>query len=102
MRHVSLREFRMRGVKALANVPHNETTLLVDRSGPAYFLVPVFGDVAREEKEIRKAMAMASLRESWRMAEAMGTNLATQEEIDEEIRRIRSSPEVMDAEERCA
>jgi len=93
MRQVSLREFRTRGAKALADVPRGETTLLVGQNGPAFFLVPVFGDVIKEDRELRRAMARASLRESWRLAEASGANLITEEEIEEEISRIRNSHE---------
>ena len=93
MRQVSLREFRTRGVKALQEVPAGETTLLVGQNGPAFFLVPVFGDVAKEDRELRRAMALASLREGWRLAEASGSSLATDEEIDAEISRIRATPE---------
>jgi antitoxin (DNA-binding transcriptional repressor) of toxin-antitoxin stability system len=93
MRQVSLREFRTRGVKALKEVPAGETTLLVGQNGPAFFLVPVFGDVAKEDRELRRAMALASLREGWRLAEASGSSLATDEEIDAEISRIRATPE---------
>ena len=88
MRHVSLREFRTRGAKALANVPPGETTLLVGQKGPAYFLVPVFGDVAKEEREIRRAMALASLRECWRLAEKFGP--ISEEEIEAEINAVRA------------
>ena len=38
MRQVSLREFRTRGTKALAEVPEGETVLLSGQQGPAYFL----------------------------------------------------------------
>ena len=93
MRQVSLREFRTRGAKALADVPRGETTLLVGQNGPAFFLVPVFGDVIKEDKELRRAMARASLRESWRLAEASGSNLISEEEIEEEISRVRKSHE---------
>jgi antitoxin (DNA-binding transcriptional repressor) of toxin-antitoxin stability system len=89
MRHVSLREFRTRGVKALAEVPQGETTLLVGQKGPAYFLVPVFGDVIKQDRELRRAMALASLREGWRLAEAAGE--ISDEEIDEEISQVRAS-----------
>jgi antitoxin (DNA-binding transcriptional repressor) of toxin-antitoxin stability system len=91
MRQVSLREFRTRGAKALADVPRGETTLLVGQNGPAFFLVPVFGDVIKEDKELRRAMARASLRESWRLAEASGANLITEEEIEAEIDAVRRS-----------
>jgi antitoxin (DNA-binding transcriptional repressor) of toxin-antitoxin stability system len=100
MRQVSLREFRTRGAKALVDVPQGETTLLVGQNGPAFFLVPVFGDVTREDQELRRAMALASLREGWRLAEASGANLASEEEIEIEIDRIRRSPE--GEERRCA
>jgi antitoxin (DNA-binding transcriptional repressor) of toxin-antitoxin stability system len=100
MRQVSLREFRTRGAKVLANIPRGETTLLVGQSGPAFFLVPVFGDVVKEDRELRRAMALASLREGWRMAEASGANLLTEEEIEAEISRVRSSTESEAATER--
>jgi antitoxin (DNA-binding transcriptional repressor) of toxin-antitoxin stability system len=93
MRQVSLREFRTRGVKALKEVPAGETTLLVGQNGPAFFLVPVFGDVVKEDRELRRAMALASLREGWRLAEESGASLASDEEIEVEINRIRRSPD---------
>ena len=99
MRQVSLREFRTRGVKALKEVPQGETTLLVGQNGPAFFLVPVFGDVVKEDRELRRAMALASLREGWKSAEATGYSHASDDEIDAEIDRIRRTPE--DAQE-CA
>ena len=89
MRHVSLREFRTRGAKALADVPRGETTLLVGQNGPAYFLVPVFGDVIKEDRELRRAMALASLREGWRIAEAVGG--MSDEEINAEIDAARAA-----------
>jgi hypothetical protein len=84
----------------LAEVPAGETTLLVGQNGPAYFLVPVFGDIAKEDRELRRAMALASLRESWRLAEASGANLMSEDEIEAEIDRIRRTPE--DEEQECA
>jgi antitoxin (DNA-binding transcriptional repressor) of toxin-antitoxin stability system len=89
VRHVSLREFRKRGTKALGDVPAGETTVLVDRNGPAYFLVPAFGDLIKEDRELRQAMARASLRESWRLAELAGP--ISDEEIDVEIAVVRAS-----------
>jgi antitoxin (DNA-binding transcriptional repressor) of toxin-antitoxin stability system len=91
MRQVSLREFRTRGVKALKEVPKGETTLLVGQDGPAFFLVPVFGDVAKEDRELRRAMALASLREGWRRAQAAGVGTVSGVEIDAEIGRIRKT-----------
>lgn len=86
MRQVSLREFRTRGAKALEAVPKGETVLLTGQQGPAYFLVPVMGDIAAEEREIRRATAKASLREYARRAEAFPI---TDEEIEEEIAASR-------------
>jgi antitoxin (DNA-binding transcriptional repressor) of toxin-antitoxin stability system len=91
MRQVSLREFRTRGVKALNEVPKGETTLLVGQDGPVFFLVPVFGDVAKEDRELRRAMALASLREGWRRAEASGPGRVSDADIDAEIARIRGN-----------
>jgi antitoxin (DNA-binding transcriptional repressor) of toxin-antitoxin stability system len=72
MRQVSLREFRTRGTKALDPVPDGETILLAGQKGPAYFLIPVVGNVVLEDRELRRAMAKASLRRNWRIAEAAG------------------------------
>jgi antitoxin (DNA-binding transcriptional repressor) of toxin-antitoxin stability system len=91
MRQVSLREFRNRGAKALAAVPPGETVLLSGQQGPAYFLVPVLGDVAAEDRELRRAVAKASLRNSWRRAEKAGHDHLTGHEIDREVARVRAS-----------
>jgi antitoxin (DNA-binding transcriptional repressor) of toxin-antitoxin stability system len=88
MRQVSLREFRTRGSKALEGVPNGETVLLAGQKGPAYFLIPVLGDVIWEDLELRRAMAKASLRKNWRLAEAVGHDLSD-EEIDQEINQVR-------------
>jgi antitoxin (DNA-binding transcriptional repressor) of toxin-antitoxin stability system len=92
MRHVSLREFRTRGAKALKEVPPGETTLLVGQNGPAYFLVPVVGDVIQEDRELRRAMAKASLRQGWLAASTAGE--LSDEEIDLEIGEARASQEL--------
>jgi antitoxin (DNA-binding transcriptional repressor) of toxin-antitoxin stability system len=89
MREVSLREFRTRGANALKAVPRGETILLAGQQGPAYFLVPVLGDVATEERELRRAIAKASLRKSWRIAEEAGLNTMSGAEIDAEIMASR-------------
>jgi antitoxin (DNA-binding transcriptional repressor) of toxin-antitoxin stability system len=89
MRQVSLREFRTRGSKALKAVPPGETVLLAGQQGPAYFLVPVLGDVVLEDRELRRAMAKASLRENWRQAEESGAASISEEEIDREIGLVR-------------
>jgi antitoxin (DNA-binding transcriptional repressor) of toxin-antitoxin stability system len=88
MRQVSLREFRTRGSKALEAVPNGETVLLAGQKGPAYFLIPVLGDVILEDRELRRAIAKASLRKNWRLAEAAGGDLSD-EEIDQEINQVR-------------
>ena len=72
MRQVSLREFRTRGSKALETVPNGETVLLAGQHGPAFFLIPVVGDVVLEDRELRRAMAKASLRKNWKLAESAG------------------------------
>ena len=89
MREVSLREFRTRGAKALESVPAGETVLLSGQQGPAYFLVPVLGDITLEDQELRRAMAKASLRESWRVAEESGLDRMSEQEIDKEIDQVR-------------
>ena len=91
MRQVSLREFRTRGAKALEAVPRGETILLSGQQGPAYFLVPVLGDVALEDRELRRALAKASLRESWRSADASGLSQLSEDEIEREIDQTRSA-----------
>jgi antitoxin (DNA-binding transcriptional repressor) of toxin-antitoxin stability system len=88
MRQVSLREFRTRGAKALEKVPPGETVLLAGQSGPAYFLVPVMGDVVAEELELRRARAKASLRECARLA---ALHPISDEEIEHEIAEVRAS-----------
>ena len=89
MREVSLREFRTRGANALKAVPPGETILLAGQQGPAYFLVPVQDDVATEERELRRAMAKASLRKSWRRATQAGLNSMSDAEINAEIASSR-------------
>jgi hypothetical protein len=89
MRYVSLRAFRSRGVKALEEVPPGETTLLVGENGPAYFLVPVVGDVIVEDLELRRAMAKASLREGWLLAGSAGE--MSDGKIEREIGEVRDT-----------
>jgi antitoxin (DNA-binding transcriptional repressor) of toxin-antitoxin stability system len=89
MRQVSLREFRTRGSKALESVPHGETVLLAGQQGPAFFLVPVLGDVVLEDRELRRAMAKASLRRGWRLAGESGQPPMDEAEIDREIDFVR-------------
>ena len=91
MRQVSLREFRTRGVKALEKVPPGETVLLSGQKGPAYFLIPVMGDIAAQELDIRRVVARASLRETWERAEKYPI---TEEEIEQEIQAVRAQRSV--------
>lgn len=91
MRQVSLREFRTRGAKALKAVPRGETVLLSGQQGPAYFLVPVQGDVTLADRELRRAMAIASLREGWRRIEEEGLAPLSDDEIDAEIDAVRAA-----------
>lgn len=89
MRQISLREFRTRGSKALETVPNGETVLLAGQKGPAYFLIPVVGDVVLEDRELRRAMAKASLRRNWTLAENAG-KVVSDDEIDGEIQQVRA------------
>jgi antitoxin (DNA-binding transcriptional repressor) of toxin-antitoxin stability system len=91
MRQVSLREFRTRGAKALEGIPKGEMILLAGQQGPAYFLVPVLGDVTTEDLELRRAMAKASLRESWRIAEEAGLDKLDEDAIQHEIDQARGA-----------
>jgi antitoxin (DNA-binding transcriptional repressor) of toxin-antitoxin stability system len=92
MRQISLRDFRTRGSKALEAVPEGETILLSGQQGAAYFLVPVLGDVAMEERELRRAIAKASLHESWLHAKAVGLDQMSQEAIEKQISQVRRQP----------
>lgn len=91
MRQVSLREFRTRGAKALEKVPRGETVLLAGQQGPAYFLVPVVGDIAAQDVDLRRAMARASLRHTAELAAAFPI---TDEEIEQEIQAARAERDV--------
>lgn len=90
MRQVSLREFRTRGVKALERVPRGETVLLAGQKGPAYFLVPVVGDIAVQDAELGRLLAKASLRDSWAYAKESGASEMTLDEINAEIALARA------------
>ena len=91
MRQVSLREFRIRGATALESIPAGETVLLAGQQGPAYFLVPVVGAIALQDRELRRALGKASLREGWRLAEASGASAVSDAEIDREIEQVRAA-----------
>jgi antitoxin (DNA-binding transcriptional repressor) of toxin-antitoxin stability system len=87
MREVSLREFRTRGEQALKLVPQGETILLSGQKGPAYYLIPVQGDIALGDKELRRAVARMNLQENARWAAEQGQ--MSDEEIDAEIQLAR-------------
>ena len=89
MRQVSLREFRTRGSKALQAVPKGETVLLAGQKGPEYFLIPVVGDVVLEDRELRRAMAKATLRRNWTLVES-AKKVLSDEEIESEIQQVRA------------
>ncbi len=97
MRQVPLREFRIRGAKALEAVPDGETVLLAGQKGPAYFLVPVFGDVVLEDRELRRAMSKASLRKNWSLVEN-AEEAPSDEEIEREIHEVRASRQSLNGE----
>lgn len=91
MRQVSLREFRTRGAKALEAVPEGETVLLSGQKGPEYFLIPVLGDVTLEDRDLRRAMAKASLRQNWRRAGTPDARTVSDAEIEREIEQVRKT-----------
>lgn len=43
-----------------------------------------------EDRELRRALAKASLRESWTHAKASGLDQISEEEIEQEIRVVRT------------
>jgi hypothetical protein len=61
--------------------------LLAGQQGPAYFLVPVMGDISAQDKDLRLAIARESLRES---AVAAAAFPITDEEIEQEIKAARA------------
>lgn len=64
--------------------------LLAGQKGPAYFLVPVLGDLAAQDRDLQQAIARASLREQWRLNAEAGLPEITDEEIDAEIQAYRA------------
>ena len=75
----------------MKGVPAGETVLLSGQKGPVYFLVPVQGDVAVEDLELRRAMAKASLRESWRISEAAGLDKLTDDDVQALAKQARAA-----------
>lgn len=90
MRQIALRDFRLQGAKALGKMRLGEGVILSGRQGPVYFLIPIDAEaMATQEEELKTAMALASMRESWRRAEAAGLADMTMDEIDAEIATAR-------------
>jgi hypothetical protein len=95
VRQVSFRDFRLQGAKALGKLGPGEAVVLCGRQGPAYILIPVEpGAMEAQEDELKTAMALAAMRESWRQAEAAGLARLTMDEIDAEIAAARKEPQV--------
>jgi antitoxin (DNA-binding transcriptional repressor) of toxin-antitoxin stability system len=90
MRQIAIRDFRLQGAKALGALRAGEAVVLAGRQGPAYFLIPVEpGGIETQEEELKSALALAAMRESWRRAEATGMADLSMEEIDAEIAAYR-------------
>lgn len=90
MRQISIRDFRLQGSKALGPMRAGEAVVLSGRQGPAYFLIPVEpGAMEAQEEELKTALALASMRESWRQAESAGMADMGMDEIDAEITAYR-------------
>ncbi len=90
MRQIALRDFRLQGAKALGKLRPGEAVVLASRQGPAYFLIPVEPDgMEAQEEELKTALALAAMRESWRRSEAAGLADLTMAEIDAEIAAAR-------------
>ena len=90
MRQVSIRDFRLKGSEALGKVQPGEAVILSGRGDKAYFLIPAHRDAMDlMEEELKTALAMSSLRESWRRAKEAGVDDLSMEEINTEIREAR-------------
>ena len=90
MRQIAFRDFRLHGAKALGKLRPGEGVVLSGRQGPAYFLIPVEpGAMEAQEEELKTALALAAMRESWKRAEAAGLADLTMDEIDAEIAASR-------------
>lgn len=94
MRLATLREFQKKGSEAIT-APNHEVVLLTGRSGPSYFLVPVFDtDLAFQAEQLQRAIALSSLKESQSAAERAGLSGASMDEINEDIAAIRAERRV--------
>ena len=63
------------------------------QNGSGRFLAPVVGDVTQEDRQLRTAMAKASLREGWLLADLAGE--MSDEEIEQEISSVRATSVVV-------
>ncbi len=90
MRLTPMREFQKKGSEAIT-APNNEVVLLTGRSGPSYFLVPVFDtDLAYQAEQLQQAIALSSLRESQNAADRAGLSGTSMDEINADIAAIRA------------
>ena len=90
MRLTPMREFQKKGSEAIT-APKNEVVLLTGRSGPSYFLVPVFDtDLAYQAEQLQQAIALSSLRESQNAADRAGLSGTSMDEINADIAAIRA------------
>ena len=90
MRLTPMREFQKKGSEAIT-APNNEVVLLTGRSGPSYFLVPVFNtDLAYQAEQLQQAIALSSLRESQNAADRAGLSGTGMDEINANIPAIRA------------
>ena len=90
MRLTTMRDFQKMGPEAIT-APRHEVVLLTGRTGPSFFLVPVFDtDLAFQADQLQQAMALASLRESQDAAARAGQSEATMDQINADIASIRA------------
>lgn len=90
MRLTSMRDFQKKGLDAIT-APRNEVILLTARSGPSFFLVPVFDtDLAFQAEQLQQAIALSSLRECQEAAKREGRSGVSMDEINEDIAAIRA------------
>jgi hypothetical protein len=86
MRQILWREFRTRGASALPSVPAGD---LSGQDDPTFFLVPALGDVATEDRALRRTTAKASLCNNWNLAQTSPGEIPDAA-INKEIQRVRS------------
>jgi len=90
MRLTPMRDFQKKGAGAIT-APKNEVVLLTGRSGPLYFLVPVFDtDLSYQAEQLQQAIALSSLKESQNTAVRDGVSTKTMDDINSDIASIRA------------